>query len=79
VNIPNYKILDPVLGDPAGYITKDSMWAAVPYGKRFVIIHNGQQVHEVPNLKSAKKYIVKESKLIKIKTSNSTSLEKYLT
>lgn len=78
MNIPNTKILNPVLGDPNGYVTKDGIWAAVPYGKRFVIIHDGKQVHEVPNLKSAKNYITKESKALKEKNKNLASLEQYL-
>jgi len=61
-------ILDPTPGDPQGYVTNDGMWAAVPWGKKFVIIHNGQQVHTANNYASAKTYIQKE-----IKSSKSTS------
>jgi len=57
-------ILDPTPGDPQGYVTKDGMWAAVPMinSKKFVIIHNGQQVHVANNYKSAKTYIQKSAK-----------------
>jgi hypothetical protein len=55
-------ILDSTPGDPNGYVTKDGMWAAVPYGKKFIIIHNGQQVHTANNYKSAKSYIQKSVK-----------------
>lgn len=62
MNIQNKGILNPKLGDPNGYVTKDGMWAAVPWGKKFVIIHNGQQVHTANNYKSAKTYIQKSAK-----------------
>ena len=60
--IPYPTILDEKPGTPEGYVTKDGMWAAVPYGKKFVIIHNGQQVHVANNYKSAKTYIQKSAK-----------------
>ena len=60
VNRPG--ILNSTPGDPQGYVTKDGMWAAVPWGKKFVIIHNGQQVHTANNYKSAKTYIQKSAK-----------------
>jgi len=41
------------------------MWAAVPYGKKFVIIHKGQQVHLANNYSTAKSYILKQVKLSK--------------
>ena len=62
MNIQNEGILDPKPSDPNGYVTKDGMWAAVPFGKKFVIIHNGQQVHTCNNYKSAKTYIQKSAK-----------------
>jgi hypothetical protein len=62
MNIPNYGLLNPTPSDPSGYVTKDGMWAAVPWGKKFVIIHNGQQVHTANNYKSAKTYIQKSAK-----------------
>jgi hypothetical protein len=55
-------VLDPKPGDPQGYVSKDGMWAAVPYGKKFIILHNGQQVHTANNYKSAKSYIQKSAK-----------------
>ena len=55
-------ILNPKPGDPQGYVSKDGMWAAVPYGKKFIILHNGQQVHTANNYKSAKSYIQKSAK-----------------
>ena len=62
MNIQNENLLNPKPGDPNGYVTKDGMWAAVPWGKKFVIIHNGQQVHVANNYKSAKTYIQKSAK-----------------
>jgi hypothetical protein len=59
-----------------GYVTKDRMWAAVPFGKnKFIIIHNGQQVHVTNNLINAKSYINKQTIIPKNKTS---SLEQFL-
>ena len=62
MNIQNEGILDATPGSPNGYVTKDGMWAAVPYGKKFIILHNGQQVHTANNYKSAKSYIQKSAK-----------------
>ena len=59
-------VLDPKTGDPEGYVTRDGMWAAVPWaGKRkgFAIIHNGRQVHDVKTYKQALDYIKKQSKI----------------
>ena len=66
-------ILNPKPGDPNGYVTKDGMWAAVPYGKKFIILHNGQQVHTANNYKSAKSYIQKSAKGASV-----SSLENFL-
>ena len=66
--IPRPGVLDPKPGDPEGYVTKDGMWAAVPFGKKFVIIHNGQQVHVANNYKAARAYISKEIKSAKKST-----------
>ena len=73
--IPCPGILNVKTGDPEGYVTKDGMWAAVPFGKKFVIIHNGQQVHVANNYKAARTYISKEIKASKKVIS---SLEKFL-
>ena len=73
--IPRPGVLNPTPGDPEGYVTKDGMWAAVPFGKKFIIIHNGQQVHLVNNYKAAKAYILKQVKASKKTTS---TLEQFL-
>jgi len=75
MNIQNEGILNPKPGDPNGYVTKDGMWAAVPYGKKFIIIHNGQQVHLANNYSIAKSYILKQVKASKKTTTN---LEQFL-
>ena len=74
-NIQNTTLLDPKAGDPNGYVTKDGMWAAVPWGKKFVIINNGQQVHTANNYKAAKSFILKQLKASKKKTA---TLDKFL-
>ena len=68
MNIQNEGILKPKPGDPNGYVTKDGMWAAVSWGKKFIIIHNGQQVHTANNYKSAKTYIQKSVKGASVST-----------
>jgi hypothetical protein len=62
MNIQNEGLLNPKPGDPNGYVTKDGMWAAVPWGKKFVILHNGQQIHTANNYRSALTYIKKAMK-----------------
>ena len=69
MNTQNEGILNPKPGDPNGYVTKDGMWAAVPWGKKFVIIHNGEQVHTASNYTTAKSYVLKQVKASKKKTS----------
>ena len=61
-NVQNESLLNPKPGDPNGYVTKDGMWAAVPWGKKFVILHNGQQIHTANNYKTAVSYIKKAMK-----------------
>jgi hypothetical protein len=80
MNIPNYGILNPKPSDPAGYVTKDEMWAAVPFANKFMILHNGEQVHVAGTLVTAKSYInkqIKASKPKKVKSATS-SLEAFL-
>ena len=77
MNVPNYGLLNPKPSEPAGYVTKDEMWAAVPFGKKFMIIHNGEQVHVAGTLATAKSYINKQLKVSNIKPGTS-SLEAFL-
>lgn len=73
MNIQNEGLLNPKPGDPNGYVTKDGMWAAVPFGKKFIIIHNGQQIHTANNYKTAKSYIQKA-----VKGKSVSSLDKFI-
>jgi hypothetical protein len=75
--IPNYGLLNNTPSGPAGYVTKDGMWAAVPFGKQFMILHNGEQVHVSGTLAVAKSYINKQLKVSKIKPGTS-SLEAFM-
>jgi len=68
INIRNDSILNPTPGSPNGYVTKDLEWAAVPWMKnKFIILHQGQQVHTANNYKTAVSYIDKEVKALKKK------------
>jgi hypothetical protein len=67
-NVQNETLLDPTPGDPNGYVTKDGMWAAIPWGKKFIIVYKGQQVHTCNNYKSAKTYIQKAAKGASVST-----------
>ena len=75
VNRPG--ILNSTPGDPQGYVTKDGMWAAVPFGKKFMTIHNGQQMEVHKDLSAAKNYIQRQIKTRKSKK-GSASLEEFL-
>ena len=53
-------LLDPNVGQPNGYVTKDGMWAAVPSnGRKFAIVHNGIVEHFSKNFECAMIYIKK--------------------
>ena len=75
MELPNSGIFDPVPYQP-GYVTKDGMWAAVPWGNKFVIIHNGEQIHTSITYKSARDYI--EKKLKSSKKKSSSTLEQFI-
>jgi hypothetical protein len=70
-------VLNPAPREPEGYVTKDGVWAAVPFGKKFMIIHNGQQGDVFKTLDAAKKYISKQNRVQKPKKASS-SLEEFL-
>ena len=44
----------------ASYVTPDGLWAAIPYGEKYIIINNGYQVHLSNTLATAKNYIIKQ-------------------
>ena len=53
-------LLDPKVGQPSGWVSKDGMWAAVPSnGRKFAIIHNGIVEHFSKNFECAMIYIQK--------------------
>jgi hypothetical protein len=45
-----------------GYISSNGLWAAVPYGKRYISIYNGEQICLHNTLETAKKFIQKQNK-----------------
>jgi hypothetical protein len=64
MNLPfivNQTLLDSIPSHPEGYCTKDGLWAAVPFGDQFMILHNGQQVHTAKDFESSKEYILKKT------------------
>lgn len=73
--ISNSSLFNSIPGDPDGYVTKDGVWAAVSWGNKYIILHNGKQVHVSNNLKTAKSYISKSSKATK---NTNSSLENFL-
>lgn len=73
MNVQNEGILDPIPGEANGYVTKDGEWAAVPFGKKFMIIHDGQQGQVFKTLENAKKFINKQIRSKK-KSSSMASL-----
>ncbi len=73
MNTQNETLLNSKLGHPNGYVTKDGMWAAVPWGKKYIILHNGKQVHTANNYKSAKTFIQKS-----LKGASVSSLDQFL-
>ena len=66
--VPYPSILDAKPKDPLGYVTKDGIWAAVPCGKKFVIIHNGSQVKVLGTYKQSVDFINNQRKTIKKKS-----------
>lgn len=69
MNIQNETLLNPKPGNPNGYVSKNMEWAAVPCGKKFVILHSGSQIETCNNYKEAKSYIEKQIKNSKNKSS----------
>jgi len=77
-NISNINILSPDESHPQGYVTKDGKWAAVPWGKKYVILCNGEQVHTASSFYYAKDYILKKVKQTPRNRKTSSSLEDHL-
>jgi|TARA_Y100000004_G_scaffold112100_1_gene125916 hypothetical protein len=68
--IPRPGVLDPKPGDPLGYVTNDGLWAAIPCGKKFMIIHNGSQIKTINTYKQSVDFIQKQIKINKKKMSS---------
>ena len=66
--VPWPTILDAKPKNPLGYVTNDGMWAAVPIGKKFMIIHNGNQVKIINTYKQAIDFILNQKKTTKKKS-----------
>ena len=75
--IQNIGKLDPVHGNPDGYVTNDGKWAAVPFGNNFVIICEGKQIHTAKTYELAKEYINKKIKQTPRKRKSDASLEQH--
>ena len=56
VNFTNSLILSPETG-PSFYVSPNGSWAAVPFGKIYMILHDGLQVSEQNSLEDSIEYI----------------------
>lgn len=45
-----------------GYISSNKLWAAVPYGKKYISIYDGKQICLHNTLDTAIKFIQKENR-----------------
>lgn len=61
-----------------GFVTKDELYAAVPFGDQFMVIHKGQQVTVCKTLEKAKEYIAKKHKKPQKKTVKKTALSEII-
>jgi hypothetical protein len=61
-----------------GFVTKDEMYAAVPFGDKFMIIYKGQQVTVCETIDDAKKYIEKKHKPSRNKKVKKTALSEII-
>lgn len=48
-----------------GYVSSNGMWAAVPWGNKYISIYNGEQICVHHSLETAKKFIQRENKKVK--------------
>lgn len=60
--IPRPGILKPKPENPLGFVTNDGKWAAIPFGKKFMIIHNGNQVKVLNTYKQSVDFIQNQLK-----------------
>ena len=45
-----------------GYVSPDGLWSAIPYGKKYMILYNGEQMTIHTTLDVAKRTIAKYKK-----------------
>ena len=57
---PNMPASHKIIMNTDFYVSPDRMWAVIPYGKRYMSIHNGQQMKVHTSIEFAKKFIQKE-------------------
>ena len=57
---PNMPASRKIIMNTDSYVSPDRMWAVIPYGKRYMSIHNGQQIKVHTSIEIAKKFIQKE-------------------
>ena len=50
------------MNEEFGFVTKDQLYATVPFGDQFMIIYKGQQITVCKTLDEAKLYIEKKHK-----------------
>jgi hypothetical protein len=60
-------ILNPNPKQPLGYVTNDGLWASIPCGKKYMVIHNGNQDRIFNTYKQSIDYIKKSIKVTKNK------------
>jgi len=60
--IPRPGILNLKPEDPLGFVTNDGMWAAVPCGKKFMIIHKGSPIKVLNTYKQSVDFIKNQLK-----------------
>jgi len=61
-----------------GFVTKDELYAAVPFGDQFMIIHKGHQITVCKTLDDAITYINKKHKPSRNKKVKKTALSKFI-
>jgi hypothetical protein len=61
-----------------GFVTKDELYAAVPFGDQFMIIYKGQQITVCKTLEKAKEYIAKKHKPSRNTKVKKTALSKLI-
>lgn len=51
-----------MLNNELGWVSKNNEWAAIPYGKKFMLIYKGQQISVHNTIENAIKIAMKEMK-----------------